>query len=105
MHRVESARYDWPFQPWPGRGNTLGGWDDEAADTGTVVLRKWARRRSLLLLVPLLLVALAGAAAARWFVDDSHSGASPESSLGSPASPDQRLTALLLEHRRAARGM
>jgi hypothetical protein len=58
-----------------------------------------------LALVPILVVGLASVAVAHWFVDGADGGASPQTSLGSSASPDQRLDALLLEHRRAARGL
>ena len=100
MHRIESTRYDWPFQPWPGRGNTLPAWDDEAAHAHAVVLPKWARRRSLFVLVPLLVVALTAAAVVRWFVHDGDAGASPPISLSGAASPDPRIAVSLLEHLR-----
>jgi len=93
VHRVESTRYDWSFQPWPGRGHTLPTWDDEAARARTVVLPKWSRRRSLLALVPLLVVALTAAAVDRWFVHDGAARASPRIGLSGAAAPDPRIAA------------
>jgi hypothetical protein len=106
MSRIESTHEAWPFQPWPARrGGTHPGWDDQTGKTRSVFAGASARIWLLLALVPMVVVVRAGAAVADWPGDDTRGTASSDDSGSSAAPRDQHLAALLLEHRRAVRGL
>jgi hypothetical protein len=105
LRKRESPGSQWPFHPWPARrSNAIVGWKDATPERTRRRALSRLRGFSLVAVAMFGVIMFAGVAIERFLADEPTGAASPATSQSGKETDDERLSALLSEHRRVVRG-